>query len=66
MANPNASFGALAAQLRELSQFAMSELEAAEAVRNLSGFVGLLSEIASTETEGGNDNAGDGSGYRIR
>ena len=47
MANLNAH--CLAAQLRELSQFAMSELEAVEAVRNLSGFVRVLSEIASSE-----------------
>jgi hypothetical protein len=56
----------ITAQLRVLSEFAMSESEADEAVRNLVGFVRLLAEIDRNETERGDDHAGDRSGHRAR
>ena len=54
----------LAAQLRGLSQFAMSESEADEAARNLVGFVQLLAEIDRNDT--GDEYAGDRGGHRVR
>jgi hypothetical protein len=56
----------LAAQLRGLSQFAMSESEAAEGARNLVSFFRLLAEIDRNETERGDEDAGNRSGYRVR
>jgi hypothetical protein len=56
----------LAAQLRGLSQFAMSESEADEAVRNLVGFVRLLAEIDRNGTERGDEHEGHRSGHRVR
>jgi hypothetical protein len=47
----------LAAQLRGLSQFAMSESEAAEGARNLESFFRLLAKVDSNEAERGNDHA---------
>jgi hypothetical protein len=49
----------LAAQLRGLSQFAMSESEAAEGARNLASFFRLLAEIDRNETERGDEDAGN-------
>jgi|SRR6516162_552110 len=58
----------LAAQLRGLDPFAMSASEAAEAARNLVGFVRLLAEIDCNKTEGGEEHAGNRSGgaHRVR
>jgi hypothetical protein len=47
----------ITARLRVLSQFAMSESEAAEGARNLVSFFRLLAKVDSNETERGNDHA---------
>jgi len=56
----------LAAQLGSLSQFFMSDSEAAEAVRNLVGFIRLLADSDRNETEKDNEHADNRSGHRIR
>jgi len=56
----------LAAQLRSLSKFTMSESEAAQAADNLVGFVRLLAEIGGRGAERGDEDASDRSRHRVR
>jgi hypothetical protein len=51
--------------LRGRSAGGMSDAEAAEAARNLANFMRLLTEIDRNDSEGGDDDAGNGSGHRI-
>jgi hypothetical protein len=56
----------LAAAIRGLGGFALGDAEASEAARNLAGFVAFLAEIDRQTQDGGIENAGDGSGHRVR
>jgi hypothetical protein len=56
----------LAAQVRALNGFAISEPEAVEAVRSLAGFIELLAQIDAAPEYQGIDHASDGSGRGVR
>jgi hypothetical protein len=56
---------AVAERLRRLDA-GLTEAEAAEAERNLAGFVALLARVDGEATERGSEHDGDGSGHRVR